>query len=189
MPAERVTSATGGRRAIGHALLAAALLGACGEPPGPVASSTTNEVREFSGRMTLSGSRQTLSLQGPRSASTFRLSGSALLSGADRPNLGFKAEIIGFSDTGTGMNARSVWTDERGDRAFSELHAQEAGPGKPVEGTFTGGTGRYAGLSGSYRFTWQYMTDAEDGSIGARITDLRGSVRLAPSARSSKESR
>ena len=79
------------------------------------------------------------------------------------------------------MQASSVWTDRNGDRAFSELRADETGPDRPVIGTFIGGTGRYAGITGEYRFTWQYMVGNEEGGVGARVTDLQGWVRLAES--------
>lgn len=162
------------------ALVACTLMTACGDPSPPgKALQVSGETRDFSGRMTLVGARETLLLQDKQTAATFRLGGSLLLSGANRPNVGFKVDIIGFSDSAKGMTARSVWTDERGDRAYSDLRATETGPGKKVDGTFTGGTGRYTGVSGDYSFSWQYMTDADDGNVGARVTDLRGSALLS----------
>lgn len=154
------------------------LVAACSDQVQGTPEPAPSDTREFKGRMTVSGSRQTLLLQDQRLATTFRLGGSLLLSGADRPNLGFKVDIIGFSDSTTGMMARSVWTDERGERVYSELRAVETGPGKPVDGAFTGGTGRYTGLTGNYRFSWNHMTDSDDSGFGARVTDLHGSAIL-----------
>lgn len=166
------------RTALGGTLLTSVLLVACADPPQDRDVGSSSGTREFSGRMTLAGSRQALQLLDNQTAATFRLGGSLLLSGTDRPNVGFKVDIIGFSDSAKGMTARSVWTDERGDRAYSDLHAAEPGPGKPVDGTFTGGTGRYAGVTGNYRFSWQYMTDADDNGFAARVSDLRGTALL-----------
>ena len=167
----------------GAALLAASLLlvSACTREDTVQASASPGEERRFSGTMTLTGPRQTLPAAGDRPATTFQLSGTALLSGEKRPAQGYRTEIIGYSDTRRGMQASSVWTDRNGDRAFSELRADEAGPDRPVIGTFIGGTGRYAGITGEYRFTWQYMVGNEEGGVGARVTDLQGWVRLAES--------
>ena len=57
-------------------------------------------------------------------------------------------KFIEAGDNTYGMQARSVWTDERGDQVFSELRGGAGGPGHPIEGRFVGGTGRYAGVSG-----------------------------------------
>jgi hypothetical protein len=58
----------------------------------------------------------------------FQVSGSMMLSGKQRLNRGFQSEAIGFSDTTTGMQGRSVWTDEHGDKVFSELSGEALWP-------------------------------------------------------------
>ncbi len=163
------------------------LLSACAREDAIQASAPPGEQRSFSGTMTLSGPRQSLPAAGDRPATTFQLSGTALLGGEKRPAQGYRTEIIGYSDARRGMQASSVWTDRNGDRAFSELRAAEAGPDRSVIGTFTGGTGRYAGITGEYRFTWQYMVGNEEGGVGARVSDLQGSVRLAEPAAKGKQ--
>ncbi len=45
---------------------------------------------------------------------------------------------------------------------------------------FLGGTGRYAGATGSYEFSWQWVMEAEDGSIQGRAVELKGRVRPGP---------
>jgi hypothetical protein len=158
------------------------LLSACAREDAVQVSAPPGEERRFSGSMTLTGPRQTLPAAGDRPATTFQLSGTALLGGEKRPAQGYRAEIIGYSDARRGMQASSVWTDRNGDRAFSELRADEAGPDRPIIGTFIGGTGRYVGLTGEYRFTWQYMVGNEEGGVGARVSDLQGWVRFAEPA-------
>ncbi|WP_186409136.1 hypothetical protein [Candidatus Accumulibacter aalborgensis] len=116
-------------------------------------------------------------------AGIFRVSGSLLLGGKQRLNLGFQSEAIGFSDTTTGMQGRSVWTDEHGDKAFSELSGEGFGPGQLIEGRFIGGTGRYAGISGEYSFKWQRLGAIEGDELAGRSVDLNGWARLgSPSA-------
>ena len=90
---------------------------------------------------------------------------------------GFRGEAVGFDD-GEGLSVgRSVWTDENGDRLFSRLKGEAIETGRRIVGSITGGTGRYAGLSGEYSFTWQYVLAAEDGRIQGRAVDLSGRIR------------
>ena len=72
------------------------------------------------------------------------------------------------------MQGRCVWTDERGDMVYSELKGEAVGSGNHIVGTFVGGTGRYAGVTGDYTFQWQYVVDAEDGAVSGRVVDLKG---------------
>jgi hypothetical protein len=105
-----------------------------------------------------------------------------LLTGAQRPAVGFKAQAIGFSDSRAGMQGRCVWTDERGDMVYSELKGEAVGSGNRIVGTFVGGTGRYAGVTGDYTFQWQYVVDVEDGAVSGRVVDLKGRARLGQAA-------
>jgi hypothetical protein len=92
--------------------------------------------------------------------------------------VGFLAEAIALSDTRTGLVGRAVWTDERGDRVFSELTGAAVGTGNRIAGTITGGTGRYAGAQGSYQFSWEYVIEAEEGAISGRAVGLAGRLRV-----------
>jgi hypothetical protein len=76
------------------------------------------------------------------------------------------------------MQGRCVWTDERGDKIYSELTGEFVAIGNHITGTFIGGTGRYSGISGEYSFQWQYVVESEDGSISGRAIDLKGRARL-----------
>ena len=149
-------------------------------PPPPTASSGAEgpQERHFTGTWSITGNRQTLDMGPDHRAEIFRLGGSLMLAGDHRPGLAFRSDIIGLRDNQTGMQARSVWTDERGDQVFSELRGGAGGPGHPIEGRFVGGTGRYAGVSGQYTFKWRALVESEDGSVSGRVVDLEGWARI-----------
>jgi len=161
-------------------MLLAALLftAACGSS-GNYGSPTLhyNEWHPFEGSWTATGTRRTLRLP-PDRAAIFELTGSMLLTGAARPALGFRAQVIGFSDSRIGMQGRCVWTDSHGDMIFSEMKGEAIGSGQHIAGTFTGGTGRYAGMTGDYTFQWQYVLDSENGEVNGRTDDLKGRARF-----------
>jgi hypothetical protein len=70
---------------------------------------------------------------------------------------------------------------------FSELKGEGTAAQNHIEGTIFGGTGRYAGLTGSYDFSWQFVIESDDGSIQGRAIGLKGRVRLGePSTGSSR---
>jgi hypothetical protein len=128
----------------------------------------------FEGTWTAAGTRRTLRLGADDRAAIFELTGSVLLTGARRPAVGFRAQAIGFSDSHAGMQGRCVWTDERGDMVYSELRGEAVGSGNHIVGTFIGGTGRYASVTGDYSFQWQYVVDTEDGAVSGRVVDFKG---------------
>jgi hypothetical protein len=82
----------------------------------PAQASAAGEWREFGGTWTAFGTRRTLNMGPDQRAAIFELTGSLLLSGAQRPAVGFEAQAIGFSDTHTAKEGRCVWTDEYGER-------------------------------------------------------------------------
>ena len=133
---------------------------------------------DFSGSLTAAGNRRIISLGGDRRASVVDLTGSMLLAGPQRPGVGFRADVIAFNDSASGMVGRAVWTDERGDQVFSELKGQGTATGNRIEGMFVGGTGRYAGATGTYQLSWQYVLETEDGAVQGRATGLTGRVRV-----------
>jgi hypothetical protein len=152
---------------------------ACGRSGGPASETLpAGEWLTFEGTWTAAGTRRTLRLGPDDRAAIFQLTGSVLLTGAQRPSVGFKAQAIGFSDSRTGMQGRCVWTDERGDMVYSELKGQWIGSGNHIVGRFIGGTGRYASVTGDYSFQWQYVIDTEDGGVSGRVVDLKGRARF-----------
>ena len=155
------------------------------------ASSAGGEWREFQGTWTAVGKRQVIPLGGDRRASIADFNGSLMLTGPSRPAVGFRAEAIVLNDSVTGMVGRAVWTDERGDQVFSELRGETSAAGNRLFGRFLGGSGRYAGATGSYEFSWRFLLEAEDGTVQGQSMGLKGQVRAAapqdaPSAGSSQ---
>ena len=178
---ERVTKPSSvwcawGRPVLVALALAAAACGPAAEPPTPPAAA--GEWREFAGSWNAAGSRRTIPLGADRRGSIVDLRGTMLLAGAGRPGVGFRAEVIALSDSATGLVGRSVWTDERGDQVFSELTGEGTAAQNHIAGTILGGTGRYAGVTGTYEFSWRYVIEAEDGSIQGSAVGLKGRVRL-----------
>lgn len=162
------------------ALLALAMA-ACGpaQPP-PQSAGSPAGWREFEGSWNAAGSRRNLSLGEFGNSAILDLRGSMLLAGPGRPGAGFRAEAIAMVDRKAGLVGRSVWTDERGDRVFSEFTGEGTAAKNRITGTILGGTGRFSGVTGTYEFSWQYVLEAEDGSIQGRATGLKGRFRIDP---------
>jgi hypothetical protein len=178
------------RRALSRKFLFALTLAvaACGstvEPSKPAATATA--WRDFEGSWNAAGSRRTVFLGTERKASIIHLQGTMLLAGAGRPGVGFRSEVIALVDSETGLVGRGVWTDEHGDEVFSELKGEGTAERNRITGTILGGTGRYAGATGSYEFSWQFVIELEDGSIQGRTVGLKGRVRTGqPSVEGSR---
>ena len=155
---------------------------ACGPAESPRSAAAPGQSLEFVGSWNAAGSRHTISLGENRLGSIVDLRGTMLLAGPGRPGVGFHSEVIGLVDSATGFQGRSVWTDEHGDQVFSELRGEGTAARNHITGTVLSGTGRYAGVTGSYDFSWQWVMDGEEGTIHGRAVDLKGRVRPSPVA-------
>ena len=145
------------------------------------ASEVPGEWHTFTGNWIATGTRSTIPLGADRRATIVDLEGTMLLSGDQRPARGFLGEAVVFNDTGAGAEGRGVWTDSDGSQIFSEFHGTGVAGGKKIEGTFIGGTGRFAGATGSFTFTWQFVIDSADGQIQGQTSDLSGRIRAGKS--------
>lgn len=154
----------------------AGTLSAVGQQPAPAA------VQAFDGTLSASGERQTLPTERNGVAAIVQLSGAVVLAHDAGLGSGFSAEAIGFDDGRSSVAGRAVWTNARGDRIFSLLSGEPIGTGRRVAGIFTGGTGRYAGITGEYSLTWQYVVD-NDGTVNGRAVDLKGRFAFGTPAR------
>ena len=159
---------------LGTWMLPLALLSATQLPTPLAQESSPGGWRVFQGSWSAVGRRHTLPTEGARAAAVVELSGAVVLTGAAG---GFQGEAIGFDDGGNLSAGRAVWTDARGDRVFSALRGDSLQTGRHIVGTITGGTGRYAGVTGEYALTWQYVVSAEDDVVQGRTVDLRGRFR------------
>ena len=162
---------------LGLAFVAAAC-GPATESPRPAAASGGE--LEFSGSWNAVGSRHSIPLGEDRLGSIVDLKGTMLLAGPGRPGVGFHSEVIGLVDSATGFQGRSVWTDERGDQVYSELRGEGTAAKNHIAGMILSGTGRYAGVTGSYEFSWHWVMEGEEGAVHGRAVDLRGRVQLGP---------
>ena len=154
------------------------LLTACSRAPRISTSALPDEWRDFQGTWTAAGTRNIMRLGGDRRAGVSRFEGSLVLAGPSRPGVGFRSEAIVFSDTMTGLVGRAIWTDEHGDQAYSELRGEGTASNNRIIGTFVGGTGRYAGVTGSYEFSWRFVLEDEEGGVQGQSSGLKGRVRV-----------
>jgi len=139
--------------------------------------------RTFEGTWSAVGRRQTVPTETGRAAVVTALSGTVTITSAAGLAAGFRAEVIGFDDGAGGGAGRAVWTDSRGDQVFSALKGEPVETGRHVLGTLTGGTGRYAGITGEYALTWQYVVRGEEEVVQGRAVDLKGRFRRAEAPR------
>jgi hypothetical protein len=172
------------------AFAAVILTAACGNSPKTSQSgAAAPEWHEFQGTWTATGNRQFLQMGSDHRASIATFHGSLLLAGASRPAVGFRADAIVFSDSKSGLEGRAVWTDERGDQAFSELRGQGTATDNKISGNFVGGTGRYSGATGNYEFSWRFVVEEDDGSVQGQSLGLTGKVHVDPSNTASASGR
>lgn len=133
--------------------------------------------RFFEGTWSASGQRQVLPTVSGSPAGTFQLSGAVALTGGAGLSRGFRGEAIGFDDGTGALVGQCVWTDEGGDRIYSQLKGETIASGRHVTGTVVGGTGRYSGLTGEFTLVWQYVVEGESDTFQGRTGNLRGRVR------------
>ena len=139
--------------------------------------------RSFEGTFSASGQHQAIPTESGRPALTVQLSGAVAITAGEGLSRGFRGEVIGFDD-GSGVTVlRGVWTDGHGDRIFSQLKGETVATGRRIAGMMTGGTGRYAGIAGEYAFEWQYVVEAEGGTVQGRAIGLRGRYRNGGAAK------
>jgi hypothetical protein len=166
------------RGPLGPGVLALAIAAACAQPAKqPGAAVPAGEFRSFEGNWSAAGERRTLDIGPDGQASILDLSGSILLTGERGLGAGFQARAITFSDGTAASVGRAEWTDERGDRIFSELRGAPVATGRHIIGTITGGTGRWSGISGEYGFEWKWVIET-DGRVQGRAVGLRGRARI-----------
>jgi len=149
--------------------------------PGGAAPGATAPAKEkaFRAQWSVAGTIQDLDFGQGRRVGSFRLQGNVNLVRADGKVRDFWATCVGLRDTQTGTVTRCIWYDAAdADRIFSELSGNMMGRSGKGHGTFAGGTGKYAGIRGSYEVQWISMVSREDGSLQANSVDMSGHWRL-----------
>jgi hypothetical protein len=148
------------------------------QAPVPAPQAAPGDWRTFEGTLSATGQRQSVPTESGRPAVTLQLSGPVAITAGEGLRRAFRSEVVGFED-GAGLTVlRGVWTDDHGDRIFSALRGETVASGRQIAATITGGTGRYAGITGEYSFEWRYVVEAEAGTISGRAIGLRGRYRL-----------
>src|SRR5690242_15483461 len=115
--------------------VAAGVAIACGPAPSTSPPPKPSAAASFERVWTTTGTRTTLPMGPDRQAMISHVEGSLLLTGAGRPHVGFNARAVVFGDTASGLVGRAVWTDERGDEAFSELRGEGTARSNRIVGT------------------------------------------------------
>jgi hypothetical protein len=161
-------------RAATFVIIASTLASAGAVSPSP--ASAPDGSRTFQGSWSAVGRRHTLPTD-RGTASVVQLSGAVVLTDGTGARFGFQGQAIGFDDA-DGLNVgRAVWTDAHGNRVFSVLKGEPLQTGRRIVGTIAGGSGAYAGVTGEYELTWQYVVSGEDGVVQGRTVDLTGRLR------------
>jgi hypothetical protein len=170
-------------------VLSVLTLMAAGAPAADAQDTSRDQWNTFTGSWSAVGRRQTLPTEGDRPAAIIQLSGTLVVTGSGGPggagtlSSAFRAEAIGFTDGDQLSAGRAVWTDARGDLVFSVLKGERLGNGRRIAATITGGTGRYAGLTGDWELTWQFVVVTDEGDVQGRAADLRGRFRRVETGR------
>lgn len=133
---------------------------------------TTGEKRQgtFTGHWAMSGDSQVLGLGEGRQVATFQIEGLLNIQGDTGLLEDFWSRCIGLSDPVTGGVARCTLRGDKGDLIFSELTSKELleQDATRVEGRLVGGTGAYAGILGSYSFTWTSLFTSPEAQVFER---------------------
>jgi hypothetical protein len=163
----------------GRVLAALAVSALLGLVPGAPAQqpAPANGWRPFTATWSLKGERQLLETEGGRPASIVHLTGTLALTSGEGLGAGLYSELIGFDDGGELLVGRVLFLDSRSDRIYATVKAEPIGNGRKATATITGGTGRFAGLTGEFSFAWQYVVDAGEGEVSVRTINVQGRTR------------
>lgn len=143
--------------------------------------SQAGESGTFTGTWVANGTREVLPFGENRSAALFKLAGHVNLQAAVGTKNDYWAECIGLADTLTGSDVRCVWRSTDGQEIYLVLRADRLHEGSNVTGTFAGGTGAAAGISGSISFHWSslvFQTTNNTTAVGGYARDMSGTYQL-----------
>jgi hypothetical protein len=160
-----------GIRRFGGALGAAAVVLTFG-----MAHDATAESGAFESTWDIKGSSRQLEFGPRRLLSTVRHTGTITF----RSSTGLVGTVmtscVGLGDTAKPDIGRCIWTTQNGEKLFSELTGTLP-PGLQTgsaTGAFVGGTGRFAGVTGTYSLEWVARPIMEKDAFGAQTVRMSG---------------
>jgi hypothetical protein len=135
----------------------------------------------FTGFWSMSGTVHIVELPDGGIAAGGGLTGTVTIQTSQGPIPSFDTDCVVFHDGRSKGVGRCIWTATNGDRVVVHLESDGPAGSGSVAGSFTGGTGEFASLSGQFQFEWSYTVrggaDAQlDGSSYTMTGryDLRG---------------
>jgi hypothetical protein len=146
----------------------------------------------FTARWVVTGEWRGLGLGAAREVLVADLTGRLdVLPGESGPIVDLASRCLVLWDSSSGATGRCRWRHPSGDEIFGEVEGDLLAGGKAVTGRFVDGTGRYAGITGEFRFDkWDsFLLDREDRSeeedqrgrsLSAFTNHVTGAWRLPP---------
>ena len=147
----------------------------------PVAAEDLQKEGSFAANWSAAGESETLVLDEIRAVTTIRSRGVVVTESDQGFVRALQTDCIGINirDVEANGTGRCVWIDSDDDRVVSEIVGALSDAMATVRGTFLGGTGKYAGLTGEYELSWQsLLTIEEEGTIHGYSTSMIGTWRL-----------
>jgi len=141
---------------------------------------TAEQAGEFAGTWMANGTWESLEFSEGREVLSFKLSGHLNLQSDVGNTSDYWSEVIGIWDEETGVNARVVWRHTGGKAAaYAVLTGRMMEEGAEMTGTFVGGRGALAGLTGSFTFTWASVFRSDQGHVVSCYSkDIEGTYQI-----------
>lgn len=141
----------------------------------------------FEAQWSVKGTREELSFGSVGSQAIFKHQGRLTVLRSNGLVGSAFSSCIGLSDTRTGSSGRCVWVTDGGDEIFSEVNRvpSPAGQGGKGVGRLVGGTGRFAGIEGSYEMRWIERPQADSADLAHETISMSGRWKIAHPAKPS----
>lgn len=145
----------------------------------------------FDAQWSVEGSQSKLDFAGVNSFAIFQHTGTVTV----QRDSGFVAnamtKCIGLRDAREGSVSRCVWITASGDQIFSELTNEIEGAqarSGPGQGQIVGGTGRYQGISGTYKLRWVNKLELNQRTIEGKTLSMQGEWKLPTATKKTGDS-
>lgn len=170
--------------ALGVLLLALLVPSAISAQNAPPAGETAQREGRFEAQWSVTGTREELPFGTQSRQAIFRHTGQVTVLRTDGLVRSALSRCIGLSDSTNGTTERCVWVADGGAEIYSELQHLPAQGGQSGKGAgrFVGGTGRFAGIEGSYELRWVDRPQPTTEEMAAETISMRGHWRIRPQA-------